>query len=55
MAVWLGLVLLLEVAYRFGEEVTSWVESWELSQAGNPCHAVTPPENGGERASRRQS
>lgn len=32
LAVWLALVLFLEVACRFGEEVTSWVESWELSQ-----------------------
>lgn len=32
LAVWLGLVLFLEVACRFVEEMTSWVESWELSQ-----------------------
>lgn len=36
------------------EEVTSLVESWELSQV-SLCHVVTPPENGGERVSRRQS
>ena len=53
LAVWVALVLFLEVAGRIFEEVTSLVESWELSQV-SPCH-VTPPENGGERVSRRQS
>ena len=51
---WFALVLFLEVACRIFEEVTSLVESWELSQV-SPCHVVTPPENGGERVSRRQS
>lgn len=32
LVVWFALVLFLEVACRFLEEVTSLVESWELSQ-----------------------
>ena len=39
LAVWFALVLFLEVACRIFEEVTSLVESWELSQV-SPCHVV---------------
>lgn len=54
LAVWFALVLFLEIAGRILDRVTSWV--WGLTtESGKPCHVVTPPENGGERVSRRRS